>query len=360
MALADDGTPHAVPVQIDERIDTGEGLEWVFEGGEGPRRDSDPFFDRDDLLLLDVRDAGRCGPTAAGAVTVEVAGAGCIEVVCDAGEAPAPPRVRALDGGRVIAGGAYRIGFAPRGEAWLNELRLGESGESANLLDRSKARLRLELPLGLVVQRDEDDVWTQVTGEHTGPLRIVREISVRGRVALNVYSRPVRDRFVFYADGFSIPTSVVISSSAALVLRSITLRLSMDLRPNGQLEFRSAPEVPNALPVTGQEGRRGGWAPLDWYLLRSQDTGLVGWLETDPVYASSVTLYYNDDVAHPDPPENVPGEFGDHGFLFVSDGDLVAGGFRVVTQAWVVRGRELEEPETVRRRFSVRPSYQIR
>src|SRR5262249_35272003 len=151
-------------------------------------------------------------------------------------------------------------------------------------LDRSKARLRLELPLGLVVDRNEDDVRTRVTGEHAGPLRIVREMEVRGRMALGLYSRPTSDRFVFYADGFSIPTSVVISPTAAMLLGSIALRLSMDLRTGSGLEFRSAPEVPVAIAITGHEGRRGGRAPLDWYLLRSGDTGLLGWLETDAAY----------------------------------------------------------------------------
>jgi len=353
-----DGSVRPVPVQIDERVRDGNGFAWAFEGGEEPLRDPDTAFDADDLLLLDVRDAGACADVPAGGSAIVVEDGGCITLACDATPPVPPSRVRLLNAGQAIAGNAYQLGFAPDGKAWLNALRLGDG---ANLLDRSKGRLRLELPLGLVVDRDEDDLRTRVTGEHVGPLRIVREIEARGRVALNLYSRPTRDRFIFYADGFSIPTSVVISPSAALVLRAVVLRLSMDLRPSGAaLQFRSAPEIPATLPITGHEGRRGSWAPLQWYLLQSGSTGLLGWLETDPAYASDVTLYYNDDVAHADPPENVPGEFGDHGFLFVRSEGLATGTFRVVTQAWVVRGHDLEDPAGVRERFTRRPTYVVR
>jgi hypothetical protein len=210
------------------------------------------------------------------------------------------------------------------------------------------------------VARTEDDVRVRTTGLHVGPLRIIRECEVRGRMVLGLYSPPVRDTFLFYPHGFVLPTTVRLTPSARLLTRSVTLRISMDLADVPGLTFQSAPDLVTPLAIDGHGGRHGASGPIAWYLLRQADTGLLGWLEAPEIVARDVTLYYRDERTHLDPPESAPGEIGDHGFLYRHRGTLPAGDLHLSTHGWIVHGSELEHPADQLRRLERRPSVRIR
>jgi len=353
----ENGRQRPVLLQVDERLGTDASAPFAYEGGAEPRPDPVAGLDENDWVLLDAQAVGDRGRLP-GCAEVEVGAdgrPGWLYLGTGAGEAPSSP-LRFDPAGDLVRGERYAVGFAPHGHAWLDRLVLGES---ANLLDRSKARLRLDLRGGLgKIERNEEDVRARTTGIHVGPLRIVREIEVRGRILANVYSRPVRDRFLFYRNGFTIPTTVQLPAAQVLVRRA-SLRITMDLRPAaiGAATFAAAPvRVPRE--VTGAEGAVSSTEPLQWYLLQVGSVGLLGWLDIDPA-AGSVTLYYRDDARHPDPPENYVGEIGHHGFLYRTSGRLPTGVVHVTSNAWILAGAALRDPDAAKRALQIRTTAEV-
>ena len=357
-----DGLRLPVLLQVDERWRGDDELHYAYEAGPEPVADLDPTFDSDDLLLFSPDDAGERLPAPEReAVEVQVRDGdhlGWLYVHNDA-TAPQPGSSLSYDRSRDgVRGDHYFLARASGQSAGFDELRLGDPARAPNILDRTKARIDLQLALGLAtLHRTQDDTIARTTALHIGPLRIVREVEVRGRVLLDLYTNPYRERFVYYRDGFSVPTVVWIGPRYVALLRSITLRLSMDLNENARgMTFMSAPELPQPLRIDGHAGRHGGALPLQWYLLRGEQFGLLGWLTADPDVLRNVTLFFDDDSARVNPPENVPGQLGHHGFLYRSPGQLPNGPVRLTTHAWVVTGNDLNDPAAARRRFDHRPT----
>src|SRR5262249_61372840 len=111
--------------------------------------------------------------------------------------------------------------------------------------------------------------------------------------------------------------------------------------------------------IEGRGHRRGGHQPIQWYLLRRGGTGLLGWLRATDTVAREVSLYYADDATRPDPPERVPGEFGDHGFLYHHDGTPPAGELRLSSYGWILHGNDLDRPAALLEGFAIRPTIQV-
>jgi len=363
---ARDGQLHPVRVQIDRRQpDSSGGLGYVFETGTPPTAAVSEGLDADDLVLLALAEGGeRAASIGETDTEIEVVDASPTEsrwfYIRRGTPAPLPPLVSYDAQADRIDGSQYVLGFGGDGAAVIDTLVLGDTS-GPNILDRSKARLDVDLALGIGhISRNEGDVRLRTTGLRAGPLRIIRECEVRGRMLLGLYSPPVRDNFIFYSRGFVLPTTVRLTPAARMLSRNVTLRISMDL--NGAatgLRFQSAPEVPAPIPIDGRGGRRGGERPIDWYLLRHGAVGLLGWLEARPDVARDVSLYYVDDARRVDSPERVPGEWGNHGFRYHAAGSLPAGEVRLVSHGWVVTGSELEDPGAVRQSFSAPPAVRV-
>ncbi|HUL99432.1 MAG TPA: hypothetical protein VLU24_08445 [Mycobacterium sp.] len=352
-----------IHIQIDRRALTAEGRwQYIFDASAAP---ASPGLGEEDLVLLATGEGGeRVRTPPAGTTEIEVLDAsGTTRWFYLSRGTPSalPPLVSYDAAADRIRGQDYALGFSRNGTPVIDALVLGEPDHGSNILDRSKARLDVELALGIgKVTRTEDDVRIRTIGVHRGPLRVIRECEVRGRMLLGLYSPPVRDNFVFYAHGFVLPTTMRLTPTARMLTKSVTLRISMDLvDAAGGLTFQSEPEIPGAVPVNGLGGVRGGTQPVGWYLLRHDTMGLLGWLEAPADIAGDVTLYYRDDRAHADPPEQSPGEVGDHGFLYRHSRRLPAGDIRLSSHTWVLHGEQLDQPAAQLRAVASRPTVRV-
>lgn len=362
----DAGSPTAVHVQIDQRTRGPDGRwQYVFDADDTSVTTATRGLGADDLVLLAADEGGERLPSPpTHTAEIEVVGAeGNSRWFYLGRGAPAalPPLLSYDPVADRVRGSDYLLGFSHNGTPVIDTLILGDPQHAANILDRSKARLDVDLALGMGhIARSEDDVRIRTTGLHSGPLRIIRECEVRGRMLFGVYSPPVRDNFVFYAHGFVLPTTVRLTPTARFLTRSVTLRISMDLRDaGGELAFQSAPEISSPLAIDGHGGTRGGSQPIVWYLLRDGTTGLLGWLEAPDDIARDVTVYYRDDRTHTDAPERSPGEVGDHGFLYRHRGGLPAGDLRLSTHAWILHGTQLEQPAAELHALGSRPTVHV-
>jgi hypothetical protein len=360
------GTPTAVHVQIDQRARGADGRwQYAFEAGEEPRTTARPGIGDDDLILLATDEGGEhMQPTPLGSTEIEVAVAGGTSRWFYLGRGVSsllPLRLSYDSAADRVRGQDYLLGFSHNGTAVIDTLVLGDPDRGANILDRSKARLDIALALGIgSLARTEDDVRIRTTGLHSGPLRIIRECEVRGRMLFGLYSPPVRDNFVFYPHGFVLPTTVHFTPAARVLTQRVTLRISMDLIDGSSaLTFENAPDIPGPIVIDGKGGARSSTRPIAWYLLRRDNIGLLGWLEAPPDIARDVTLYYRDDRTHADPPEGAPGEIGDHGFVYRHTGELPAGDIHLSSHAWVLRGSQLDRPDAELRGLDHRPTVRV-
>jgi hypothetical protein len=355
-----DSTAVPVHVQIDQRVRGEDGAwKYAFERGDDPRPAPTNRLAPDDLVLLAAAEGGeRLQPLPANSTEVEVlhpsdGTSRWFYLGRDAAPALAP-LIRYDATADQITGEGYSLRFSHGGTAVINTLVLGDPEAGVSILDRNKARLDADFALGIGhVRRTEDDVRVRTTGLHVGPLRVIRESEVRGRMLFGLYSAPVRDNFIFYPHGFILPTTIRLSPTARMIVRNVALRISMDLTPAADgITFQSEPEMPVPVVVNGHGGERGGHQPIAWYLLRGGDVGLLGWLQAPADVTRDVAVYYRDDSGHPDPPEGVAGEFGDHGFLFRHAGVLPSGEVRLISHARVLHGSALEDPGSELRAFT--------
>jgi len=358
--------PTTIHVQVDQRRRTSDGRwQYIFEAGDEPHPATPPGIGADDLVLLLVAEGGeRFQPAPPRSTEIEVVGAdGNRSWFYLARGTPAglPPLLSYDAVNDHVRGQDYLLGFRHNGTPVIDTLLLGDPDRAPNILDRSKARLDVDLALAIGhIARTEEDVRVRTTGLHTGPLRIIRECEVRGRMLFGLYSPPVRDNFIFYPHGFVLPTTVRLTPTARMLTRSVTLRISMDLSDAaGELTFESAPQLLPPVAIDGHGGSRSGTQPIDWYLVRRADTGLLGWLEAPDEVARAVTLYYRDERTHADPPEGKPGEIGDHGFLYRHTGALPAGDVRLSSHAWILHGAQLDRPAAELRALDSRPTVRV-
>jgi len=355
----------AVHLQIDPRMRGNDGSwRYTFDGDADSSTHDNAVLNADDELLLMFSEGGeRVQPAPRNHIEVEVSQSGEARwFYVHRGQSPdLAPLIRYDVAADRIASGDYAIDFGRGGTAVMSALVLGDGDQRGSILDRNKARLDVDLAFGIGrVSRTEDDVHVQTTGTHSGPLRIIRQSEVRGRMLLGMYSAAVRDNFIFYPHGFVLPTTVRLTPTARMLVRSVTLRISMDLSDAfHDMTFQSAPEMRTALPIDGHGGAHGGQQPIEWYLLRRGTVGVLGWLRARADIAREVSLYYRDDRHHADAPEARAGEFGDHGFLFHHDGALPAGEVRLSTHAWIVHGEQLNDPAAELRRLTAPATVRV-
>lgn len=359
-----DGALAPVHVQVDQRDAADGGWAFAFESGAEPRAARHAGLGPDDLVLLSLDEGGaRLRPPLPQHVEIEVTRAdGATRwFYVGRGVSRLAPLLRYDPSTDGVVGADYGLRFSRSGAPVLDALVIGDPAHDPNLLDRNKARLDVDVAFGIgTLHRSEDDVRLRTTGLHIGPLRIIRECEVRGRMLLGIYSPPLRDNFIFYPHGFMLPATVRLAPALRMLVHEMTLRISMDLAAGvPDLTFQSAPDILDPIPVDGHHGQRGTQQPIEWYLLRRGDVGLLGWLRAREDVAREVSLYYHDDLTHPDPPEQEVGERGDHGFLFRHTGPLPAGEIRLSSYGWVVHADLLRQPAAALRAFTSQTAVRV-
>ncbi len=314
-----------IPAQLDE-VDA-EGR-WVLDQGPQPNADEPPgILDANDQLFFMAADAGDRvqradlpGRGAAAEIAIDDPLMGSRQWAYLVAVDEIVPRlgrsyVRYDPSADRVHGQRVSLGFRHGVPGYL---ALNADGAApgaavgADLLDRFKVRGTATFLWGLIrFSRSEDDVSTEFVAWRQGPIRIIRRQKQWVRIGWGIRSPTFGSYTYFYRDSAELPVGLRLNFPPTYFFGDITIRAVLDFR-----DLRGwallVPDLPEPLPIDGRmtaDKAAVNHMAGSWFALRGPDITFVQVLEVGPSLSSvRRRLIYGENDAHPDPPEEVPGQ----------------------------------------------------
>ena len=310
-----------IPFQIDERDPAGG---WVLDHSVEQRADVPPgVLDGNATLLFMAADAGervgRSEPLGArSALEIRISDplsgvAHWAYLVAFAESAPRSPiwYVEYDAATDRVRGQRVSLGFH---QGLPNYLAVagGPGPPGDNLLDRLKVRASATFLFGLIhFVRNEDDLSTQFAGWRQGPIRVIRCQRQWVRVGWGIRSPTFGSYTYFYRDFAELPVGLHLNFRPTYFFGNIVVRVILDFR-----DLRGwsvlAPSLPAPVLIDGtmtpQKAALNSFADT-WFALLAPQVTLVQSMDVSSSLASvRRRLFYREDPAASDPPEDVAGE----------------------------------------------------
>jgi len=217
----------------------------------------------------------------------------------------------------------YRIAFSETHPFLVSELSWKETGAGRtgpNLADTMKVRHRGKLFGRFDFVRTEEDYASRVTAVKDGPVRVIRRTSNRVRILWRLRTPAISIDYLCYRNAFYMDTWIDIPFRIGWFFSDVETLMTLDgnddpTAPKRRVYSRSAPQG-LAINGTMSEAKRAFNASGDRDFALSTPDGLilVG-LNLEKDFPIRYRAYLMDDKEIPDPPENIPGQFGNLGFL---------------------------------------------
>ena len=186
--------------------------------------------------------------------------------------------------------------------------------------DTMKVRHRGKLFHQFDFLRTEDDYTSRVIGVKDGPVRVIRQTLNRVRVLWKLRTPTIAVDYIHYANAFFMDTRINPRFKPGLFFSDLETVMTVDSRPG--------PSLPDTRVYTDTAGEsaffdgkmtdgehqmnlKGGRA----LIVDNHYGKILATLEFDKASPVEARPYFMDDVNSPDPPENVPGQFGNMGFV---------------------------------------------
>ena len=223
----------------------------------------------------------------------------------------------------VIETGAYKIGFAKSHPFLIDSLQWhidGPNKWSPNVVDTMKIRHKGKL-LGIDFVRTQADYRSRVLAVKAGPVRVIRRTLNSVKVVSFLQSPSVAIDYVAYANGFQMDTMIDLPFKLSWFFSDLTTYTTID--------WNDAPSLPAVgLYKAGMSGLtiNGGMTPEkeqfskgaeQRFALQSAYGLLAVQLELDKGTPVESKLYLRDERTIIDKPENIPGQFGNVGFMTI-------------------------------------------
>jgi hypothetical protein len=330
----DGGRAVPIPFQIDER-DAGGTMALTGPDGK-PVNPDDGKWDGNDELVFMARDCGgKAKRSDLSGGCAAVAGIACADPLTGATGwvylASFPSAVH-FAGGRYVSydrgkdyvtADRYELGYTP-GEmkSYFSTLILkdGNNGPSANVLDRFKFRVTLNLFFSMfTVRRTEDDMRSALVGYKDGPIRAIRRCSNTVNIVFRIPSpASVTDNY-YYRDSIEWPTLISLPFTVGTVASEGFLTSGCDWSAaSAGMRYHNALNPAPVLVdgVMSKEERdlnRGYYA---WSAISGPQGAMISRLWLAPSLVMGKELLYIDDKYASDPPESDKGHWGYNGYLF--------------------------------------------
>ncbi len=193
-------------------------------------------------------------------------------------------------------------------------------GDEKNTIDRLKIRFTGKLILGLRVSKNEEDFKTELLAYKDGPVRVIRRTKSEV-VFYGIFKSPSAvGNELFYGNYFYFPFVVDFPFDVKDVFAEAKMRLTTEMSPGTTMVYFNS-NISKGLTVDGvmsDEEKNVNRAPFTWAVVQSSAQGNTTAFLNMPVISASVpiqpNLFYMDDEALEDAPENFPGQRGNLGY----------------------------------------------
>ena len=329
-----DGRLEPIPFQVDQRDEQGR---YAYYQGVEPNPDQDPALDANDELVFGCWDAGdRLDaspylPGADAALEIELSdpadnSSGWAYLVRYIGDAPRSeidyvrydPLTDEIDAER------YELGFSPSAPISIGRqlVKVEAGGSGRSIADRMKIRFSGKV-LGLFpLSIDEDGFTTIVTGYIDGPVRLLRR-TANWQYLFSLIPTPrtyldteFYGRSIGYSLVFHVPFDVGSLLSEPVVRVSTDSNCERPGRRWYNSNNRQGVDVDGVMSPAELTLDRG---EFEWTVVAGTLPGeRGGWLSRNIYdredFPLNFELYYRDDMAVPDPPEEQPGSCANTGY----------------------------------------------
>lgn len=267
----------------------------------------------------------------------------------------------------------YVVGYDPKAPISLSKLQVKKEfgGQGADVADRLKIRVKAEAAMGLFeLDRNEEDFIVENVAYIDGPVRVIRLSKAWQKLFWNIPTPSSLQFTTYYRNAVEFPMTVNIPFDVSLFFKNLSMRVSIDTPDNvpGLRRYYNN-NNPKGVAVDGvmspaeinMDRRHVKWQviagttpehPEGWLALQT--------IKTDNKSPISFSLYYQDDINKPDPPENIPGCYGNLGFEFTGVDSFKKGRMEMMVKQYPVLnykpGDEIEYIQINSRplRFSVK------
>ena len=258
----------------------------------------------------------------------------------------------AYDKGRdAVESNVYKAAFSRETTFLLNRLEWKHSGTfkgSPDLTDTMKAKHQGRLLHSLTFERTQGDSETKLLGVKDGPVRVIRSSASRVRVIMKMRTPEIYVNNIHYGNAFFMDTHIRIPFRIGLFFSDLNTIMTMDGNDD--------PRLPPATLYTPSRGEGalidGRMSPQEEAINGSKDQSLI----IDTVYGKILVslehergmpidyrVYVKDDRNAADPPETIPGQFGNVGFLTTGWEKLEPALYHMVFNVYMVRGMSVEQ-----------------
>lgn len=334
-----------IPFQIDEKNAKNEYVLTRVDGKKLPDEGPGKFDANDELVFL-AKDTGeKCDPSKSGLTfsafneisltDPQTGGQGFAYLLFfDQNPPPLSPTVymhyRHEANRDTVSTPNYTVNF-PKDNVFFNDLIIlpAAGGNGKDLLDRIKMRSGVKLLSGaLSINRTEEDFNHKLIGWAAGPVRIIRQTESSVALALGLHSPSATVVANYYPYSFEFPSILSLPFRMDLVASDAFFRQGFDLNRNAVgMKFYC-----NTLPAGATFD--GKMSPDEVKMANDKRTHLWGLIAGPPgamIYEGiwdrkspiSARLYYKDDLANRELPEEDPGSMN---FSYLLEDLLKMGG----------------------------------
>ncbi len=326
-----DGALQPVVFQIDTK---GEDGRFILDAEENA---SYTVFDGNDEIAFLAKDAGARlngeAPLAAGSTLTEI---GLVDpasgarkwvyaVTYDKLNAPrsSEDRVHYDSQTDAIHSATYRIRFTKETPFLVDTLNWSATsgdGWQPDLIDRMKVRHTGKLFGMFPFVRTHGDYKSELVAVKDGPIRVIRRTANRVRILWYLRTPELLIDYVAYPNVVFMDTHIDLPFRLGMVLKDIKTFTTVDLDDNPVLpqsyyyteSFTDGVLIDGVMDAADEQVNQSG---DDWLVIGSDyGTVLIG-LVLDKDLPVTRKVYVMDDRSHPDPPEDVPGQFGNVGYV---------------------------------------------
>ncbi|MEK6775348.1 MAG: hypothetical protein AABY87_00530 [bacterium] len=251
----------------------------------------------------------------------------------------------------VIESETYRVGFSRQTPLVIDTLiwKGATPGESSpNLADKMKARHTGKLFQKLDFVRTEEDSESRLTAVKQGPVRVIRCTVNRARLIMGLRTPAITIYNIHYANAFFMDTFIEIPFRIGLFLSDLTTLMTMDGNDGPSVpayrvysnSVREGADINGRMSVKKKRINASG----DQDLVISSTYGkvLVS-MDLGKNLPVRYRVYIMDDQSRPDPPENVPGQFGNMGFISTGWEKLDASVYHMVFSVYMIRDISVDQ-----------------